>query len=126
MARSEVVCINCQRKREHAAHGLCFECYRREERDRKEARVLVDRHSPGIRRDEKKFIAAYAALMCVLSDLHLSDADIVRVRGVVVPYLGDHVREVLGIGDNESPTGESEQSEQSLKSVHTPADGGAA
>jgi hypothetical protein len=32
MARSIKVCMNCGETREHAGHGLCFMCYRAEER----------------------------------------------------------------------------------------------
>lgn len=42
---------------------------------RNEIVCMIDRHSPGIARDEKRIINAYAAVMSALSDLQLADAD---------------------------------------------------
>ena len=47
-------CLNCGEVREMAAHGLCFKCYRRNDRANDRQLAGVDRHNPGIRREHKR------------------------------------------------------------------------
>jgi hypothetical protein len=87
MPRKTDVCINCGETREMAAHGLCYTCYRKDERadDRKFAGV--DRHNPGIRREHKKLFRGFTSIMGGLSDLAVSSADVITIRGIIGPYL---------------------------------------
>jgi hypothetical protein len=59
-------CLNCGEVREIAAHGLCFKCYRREDRA-----------------NERKF----ASVMGGLSDLGVSRTDVLAIRRALEPYL---------------------------------------
>lgn len=49
-------CMNCGEEREMAAFGLCFKCYRREDRAKDRMFAAVDRRNPGIRREHKKLV----------------------------------------------------------------------
>jgi hypothetical protein len=80
-------CLNCGEVRELAAHGLCFACYRRDARAQVRPELNVDRHSPGIRKEQKKLIKAFATLMGGLADLGVSKDDVLRVQAITAPYL---------------------------------------
>jgi len=80
-------CINCGEVREIAAHGLCFKCYRREDRAKGRQLIGVDRHNPGIRREHKKMFRGFSSVMTGLSDLGVSKTDVLAIRGVIDPYL---------------------------------------
>ncbi len=56
-------CVNCGEVREIAAHGLCFACSRRKERDSERQLPSVDRHNPGIRREHKKLFRGFTNVM---------------------------------------------------------------
>jgi len=80
--------MNCGENRELAAHGLCFTCYRRTERTiRCEAEGIVDRHTPGIRREQKRLIKAYTTIMSALADIGVSSEDVSKVQELLGPYL---------------------------------------
>jgi hypothetical protein len=83
--RKLICCRNCGEEREMAAHGLCWKCYRREERANDRPRV--DRHSPGVRREHKKAFRGFTNLMLGLSDLGVSKNDVLAIRRMVEPYL---------------------------------------
>jgi|GEM_PF-7093945 len=87
MLRKTDGCVNCGEIREIAAHGLCCKCYRKNERalDRKFA--SVSRHDPAIRREHKKLFHGFTSLMVGLSDLGVSHPDVIRIRGIIDPYL---------------------------------------
>jgi len=81
-------CLECGEVREIAAHGLCFTHYR--EKQRANERQLppgVDRHSPGVRREQKKLFRGFTSVMVGLSDLGVSRADVLAIRRIVEPYL---------------------------------------
>jgi hypothetical protein len=78
-------CLNCGEQREIAAHGLCFTCYRREERaaDRK----FVDRHNPGVTPDQKRILAGFSKLMAGLGDIGVPRGMVLLIRRMISPYL---------------------------------------
>jgi hypothetical protein len=84
-------CKNCGDIREVAAHGLCFQCYRRQKRaedsvsDRQFA--VVDRHSPGFRREHAKLLRALTAVMAGLSGLGVQRNDVLAIRRMLDPYV---------------------------------------
>jgi hypothetical protein len=80
-------CVRCGECREIAARGLCFTCYRRDARAREGIPEFVDRHNPGIRREQKKLIRGFAAIMGGLSDLGVSRPDVLAVCNRLMPYL---------------------------------------
>jgi hypothetical protein len=80
-------CLNCGEVREIAAHGLCFKCYRREDRAKDREFAGADRHNPGLRKEHKKIFRGFATVMGGLSDLGLSRGDVLAIRRVMEPYL---------------------------------------
>ena len=80
-------CVNCGEVREIAAHGLCFACYRRKERDSERQLPSVDRHNPGIRREHKKLFRGFTSVMVGLSDLGVSKDDVLAILQSIEPYL---------------------------------------
>ena len=68
MTRKTDVCINCGETREMAAHGLCFKCYRKEDRADDRQFAGVDRHNRGIRREHKKLFRGFTSVMVGLSN----------------------------------------------------------
>jgi hypothetical protein len=79
-------CARCGEPREIAARGLCFRCYRRESRATERA-LTIDRHTPGIRREQKRIIRAYAQVMSGLADLGVSQEAVREVLTTLSPYL---------------------------------------
>lgn len=79
--------MNCGEQRELAAHGLCFKCYRRQDRAEEQRFSGIDRHSPAIRRQDKKLLAGFACLMRGLSDLSAPREIVDEVRRRVQPLL---------------------------------------
>lgn len=80
-------CKNCGEMREMAAHDLCFKCYRRLERLDDQKFAAVDRHTPAIRREHKKLLRGFTAVMVGLSDLGISKDDVLTIRQTIEPYL---------------------------------------
>jgi hypothetical protein len=87
MLRKTDGCTNCGEIREIAAHGLCFKCYRKDERAADRKFATVNRHGPAIRREHKKLFHGFTSLMVGLSDLGVSHPDVIRIRGIIHPYL---------------------------------------
>lgn len=85
--RKTEACINCGEPREIAAHGLCFACYRRQERADDPRFAAVDRHNPGIRREHKKLFRGFSSVMNGLADLGVQSADVLTIRRMLAPYL---------------------------------------
>jgi len=79
--------VNCGEEREIAAHGLCFKCYRREDRAKDRKFAGTDRHNPGLRNEHKKLFRGFARVMSGLSDLGVSRSDVLTIRRVMEPYL---------------------------------------
>ena len=80
-------CMNCGETREIAGHGLCFKCYRRDERADDRRYASADRHNPGVRREHKKLFRGFTSVMVGLSDLGISKSDVLAVRRIMEPYL---------------------------------------
>ena len=79
--------MNCGEVREIAAHGLCFACYRRQERADDRRFGAVDRHNPGIRREHKKMFRGFTSVMAGLSDLGVSKSDVLKIRRMLDAYI---------------------------------------
>jgi hypothetical protein len=87
MMRKVAASMNCGETRELAANGLCFRCYRQQERADDRQIAKVDRHSGAIRREHKKLLRGFASLMVGLSDLGISSNDLRTIRRIVEPYV---------------------------------------
>jgi len=72
---------------EKSANGLCFKCYRKDERTADRKFAGADRHDPGIRREHKKLFRGFTNMMVGLSDLGVSNSDVLRIRRIVDAYL---------------------------------------
>jgi hypothetical protein len=70
-----------------AAHGLCFTCYRKQERANDRQFAGADRHNPGIRREHKKMFRGFTGVMAGLSDLGVSKSDVLAIRRMLDPYV---------------------------------------
>ncbi len=88
-------CVRCGRLSPIAAEELCYRCYRRDRRGAQQA--VIDRHNPGIRKEQKKLIKAFAAVMGGLSDLAVRCEDILEIKGILAPYLAP-VSDYIGPG----------------------------
>ncbi len=80
-------CLNCTEIRETAAHGLCFRCYRRKEREDDRRFAVADRHNPGLRKEHKQALRGFTSVMVGLSALGVSHGDVLMIRRVLEPYL---------------------------------------
>ena len=118
-------CLNCGEIREMAAHGLCFRCYRQEERADDERFADVDRNNPGVRREHKKLFRGFTGVMTGLSDLAVQKSDVLTIRRMLDPY-------VIPIAEFLSPMAEqdereadvnSEQASRQMFTVHTSSGG---
>jgi len=109
--------MNCGEAREIAAHGLCFRCYRNDARQQQKAEAIVDRHTPGIRKEQKKLIKAFASIMSGLADLGVNKHHILEVRAIFRPYLAP-VAEYLFSHDIEEPEVNSEHIRRNVFTVH--------
>ena len=81
-------CLNCGETREIAAHGLCYMCYRRQDRSHDRLASVADRHNPGIRREHKKILRGFTSVMGGLGDLGVSREEVLLIRTILEPYLG--------------------------------------
>lgn len=97
-------CLNCGEVREIAAHGLCFRCYRKDERAEERKFAPVDRHNPGIRREHEKLFRGFISVMTGLAALGVQHPDVLAIRRVLSPYL-ELIQQFLDVsaGTNESP-----------------------
>src|ERR1700745_3027975 len=80
-------CLNCGEVREIAAHGLCFKCYRREDRAKDRELTGTDRHNPGLRKEHKKMFRGFTSVMGGLSDLGVSRTAVLAIPPSLEPYL---------------------------------------
>src|ERR1700746_665480 len=80
-------CLNCGEVREIAAHGLCFKCYRREDRAKERKFAGTDRHNPGLRKEHKKIFRGFASVMGGLGDWGVSRTAVLAIRPSLEPYL---------------------------------------
>jgi hypothetical protein len=89
MMRKIGSCMNCGEAREMAAHGLCFKCYRQQERERSDEEAIWARRGEGaILREQKK---AFTILTRILRDI--SDCPSLRgdhknqIQCILRPYI---------------------------------------
>jgi hypothetical protein len=68
-SRSIKPCEGCGEEREIAAHGLCFKCYRREEREQKELWVKPDRHATQLRKAQRTTRNAWMKIWNALDEI---------------------------------------------------------
>jgi len=87
-SRSIKPCKGCGEEREIAAHGLCFKCYRREEREQKELWVKPDRHATQLRKAQRTTRNAWMKIWNALDEI--VDANLVPESTC------EQIREVLG------------------------------
>jgi hypothetical protein len=113
--RRENECLNCGEVREMAAHGLCFKCYRSQDRANDRQFAGVDRHNPGIRREHKKMFRGFTSVMAGLSDLGVQKSDVLTIRRMLDPYVapiaeflapGPGLDEVEGAVNGEQKSGD--------------------
>jgi hypothetical protein len=117
--RREDGCINCGETREIAAHGLCYKCYRKEDRAKDRQFGAVDLHNPGIRREHKKLFRGFTGVMTGLSDLAVQKSDVLTIRRMLDPYVA-HIAEFLGPASQQDVEGvvNGEQKSSELFTVH--------
>lgn len=119
--RKKEACTNCGEQREIAARGLCFRCYRRDERADDKKFTAVDRHSPAIRREHKKLFRGFTAVMTGLSDLGVQRREVLAIREMLQPYIMP-IAEFLNSAPTPEETPETVNSEHDGKTafaVHT-------
>jgi hypothetical protein len=105
--RKTGACMNCGEIRDMAAHGLCFTCYRRDERA--DDNKFRDRHNPAIRREYKKLFRGFTSVMVGLSELGVQRSDVLTIRRLLEPYV--------------APIAEFLASPAALKEAQTPVNG---
>ncbi len=78
------VCVNCKDEAVIAAFGLCYRCYREDER----ANVArkVDRHSCAIRKDHNKLFTAHTEMMRAMRRSGVNREDVRRILAIMQPY----------------------------------------
>jgi hypothetical protein len=121
--RRVAVCLNCGEPREIAALGLCFKCYRQQERRDDRKLSVVDRHNPALRREHKKIFRGLTSVMVGLSDLGVGTTDVLTIRGLIQPYLSP-IEQFLASPRHTTETlaeVNSEQANDKLFTVHTPS-----
>jgi hypothetical protein len=112
-------CLNCTEVREIAAHGLCFRCYRKKEREEDRRFNEVDRHNPGIRKEHKQALRGFTNVMVGLGELRVSQDDVLEIRRVLEPYLSV-IANLLTLADENQSQGvvNSEQASGEVFTVH--------
>lgn len=111
-------CMNCGETREIAAHGLCFRCYRKNERADDRQFAGVDRHNPGIRREHKKMFRGFTSVMAGLSDLGVSKGDVLAIRRMLDPYVVS-IAEFLALASDQDEVGGAVNSERQSGDLFT-------
>jgi hypothetical protein len=88
MQRKVATCINCKEGREIAAHGLCFKCYRAEEREAENSFAAPDRHNRAQLKQLKKLRKCITSILNSVDDgIDVLDPDDVdSMRGILQPY----------------------------------------
>jgi hypothetical protein len=80
-------CVNCGEVREIAAHGRCFKCYRRKDREADREFAYVDRHNPGVRREHTRVLRGFTSVLSGLGELGVSQNEVMVIRRMLEPYL---------------------------------------
>lgn len=88
--RPIIRCGECHEFRFHAARGLCERCYKdwRRHRQRDEELLLVDPHTPGISRHQRKVLKGFSETISGLEKIGASREQILEIRRLLEPNLG--------------------------------------
>ena len=129
-------CINCGEEREIAAHGLCFKCYRRNQRakDRTEegpADPVWSRLSYGsLLREQKRSLRLITNVLTAISDCPaIEQRDRQQIQNILRPYL-DKLADCFAPKKKCKPVNSEQNFERSLvngktgDAAATPATGG--
>jgi hypothetical protein len=81
--------MNCGEEREIAAHGLCFKCYRREERSTENPWAAADKHNRSMLKAHGQLRKAVTAILNALDSAiaHFSEEDVTAIRNICGSYL---------------------------------------
>ena len=81
-------CMNCGEEREMAAFGLCFKCYRREDRAKDRMFAAVDRRNPRNPPGAQEISSGDSqGVMAGLSDLGVQKSDVLSIRRTLDPSI---------------------------------------
>ncbi len=86
--RKTAPCMNCGEEREIAAHGLCFTCYRREERAGDNPWAAADKHNRGALKTQRKLRKVVTTILNAVDEGAelLMDQDVAGIRSILRPY----------------------------------------
>jgi hypothetical protein len=87
--RTVIECESCHRRAALAGDGLCYRCYRREERAAGREEDLRDPNSVESRRRRKHLLGAFQALMGGLLQLGIEDTLLMDIREQLRPYFAE-------------------------------------
>lgn len=88
-ARRRAACMNCGREREMAARGLCFKCYRAEERRAENPWAAADRHNRTKLKAQRKLRTAVTSILNSVDNVieFMDEEHVETIRGVCGHYL---------------------------------------
>lgn len=94
-------CRNCQREAEIAAHGLCYACYRRDERAADNPWAAANKHNKSALKEQRILRKTVNAILNAVDDGidHFYEKDVEAIRGIVKPYLSRLVDGLPGKSD---------------------------
>jgi hypothetical protein len=97
--RREGLCFECGRSVALATTTVepgpeCYTCYRRRRRRAQREAELIDRHTPGVRKEHRQVLRAHTGLLVALSELGVSHDRVLEILEIVNPYL-ESVRQFL-------------------------------
>lgn len=78
-------CVNCGETREMVNDTLCSQCYQKNIGAAKAS--TVDRHNPGLRREDQKLLRGYMNALLGLSEIGVQRADLLKIVKIIEPYL---------------------------------------
>ncbi len=90
MKRKTTACMNCGEEREIAAHGLCFKCYRTEQRAMENPWAAADKHNRATLKAHGQVRKAITAILNALDSAidHIAEVDVATIRNICGGYLG--------------------------------------
>src|SRR5260370_13851053 len=116
-------CINCQEVREIAAHGLCFKCYRAEERARKATPdpVWARLGNGYLLREQKRALTVVTGILKAIADCPaVEESDRKQIQNILRPYL-DKLSECFAPkGEKDKPVNGEQKRPRSLPSLTFP------
>jgi hypothetical protein len=108
-------CINCQEVREIAAHGLCFKCYRAEERAQKATPdpVWARLGNGYLLREQKKALTVVTGILKAIVDCPaVEENDRKQIQNILRPYL-DKLAECFAPKEKRKPVNSEQKFERS-------------